>query len=81
MQQQRTHDGEPQRDPAEHALSMLLTGPEQRPWSRSELELELGDPLAVADGLARLHGLGLVHRLGDFAWATRAALHADRMAG
>ncbi|MFZ1926319.1 MAG: hypothetical protein WAU42_09280 [Solirubrobacteraceae bacterium] len=49
---------------------------EQRPWAVRELVLEIGDQLEVEDALARLHGAGLVHRCGEFVWATRAALAA-----
>jgi hypothetical protein len=62
------------------AVYGLLIGPnEQRPWSAGELVLELGDQIEVEDALARLHGAGLVHRCGEFVWATRAALAADTM--
>jgi hypothetical protein len=55
-----------------------LTRPgEQRPWAISELVLEIGDPLGVEDTLAELHGSGLVHRCGEFVWASRAALAAE----
>jgi hypothetical protein len=60
------------------AVFGLLIGPrDQRPWSVRELALELGDQIEVEDALARLHGAGLVHRCGEFVWATRAALAAD----
>lgn len=55
-----------------------LTRPgEQRPWAVRELVLEIGDRLGVEDALADLHGTGLVHRCGEFVWATRAALAAQ----
>jgi hypothetical protein len=54
-----------------------LTLPDQqRPWAVRELVLEIGDQIEVEDALARLHGAGLVHRCGEFVWATRAALAA-----
>lgn len=57
-----------------------LTRPdEQRPWAVSELVLELRDPVAVQDALAELHDNGLIHRCGEFVWATRAARQADRL--
>ncbi len=62
-------------DPAVYGL--LILPEEQRPWSVRELALELGSPIDVEDALARLHGAGLVHRCGEFVWATRAALAAD----
>lgn len=55
-----------------------LTMPEQqRPWALRELVLEIGDQIEVEDALARLHAVGLIHRCGEFVWATRAALAAD----
>ena len=49
--------------------------------SRDEILRELhglGD-IAVQDALARCEGVGLVHSLGDFFWATRAAIAADEL--
>jgi hypothetical protein len=62
-------------DPGVYGL--LIQPTQQRPWSVGELVLELGNRLDVEDALARLHGAGLVHRCGEFVWATRAALAAD----
>ena len=60
------------------AIAMLLLDRmTQRPWSREEIEREMG--CDVTDSLARLYGAGLIHRLDGFAWATRAALAADAM--
>jgi hypothetical protein len=56
---------------------LLILPDEQRPWSVGELVRELGSPIDVEDALAHLHGAGLVHRCGEFVWATRAALAAD----
>jgi hypothetical protein len=55
----------------------LVTPNQQRPWAVRELVLEIGSRIDVEDALARLHGAGLVHRCGEFVWATRAALAAD----
>jgi hypothetical protein len=55
----------------------LVTPDQQRPWAVRELVLEIGSRIDVEDALARLHGAGLVHRCGEFVWATRAALAAD----
>ena len=75
---------DPSMDPTEvlrvnnSAVFGLLIGPhDQRPWSVRELVLEIGNQLDVEDAVARLHGAGLVHRCGEFVWATRAALAAD----
>ncbi|MGH2912766.1 MAG: hypothetical protein ACRDJ3_09880 [Solirubrobacteraceae bacterium] len=53
---------------------------EQRPWSVGELVLELRDSISVEDALADLQEVGLVHRCGDFVWASRAALAASALA-
>jgi hypothetical protein len=58
---------------------LLITRDEQRPWSVHEVELEIGDHIAVVDALRLLQGVGLVHRCGDYVWATRAALAADQL--
>jgi hypothetical protein len=75
---------DPSLDPAEvlrvnnsAVFGLLLDPGEQRPWSVRELVLEIGGQIDVEDALARLHGAGLVHRCGEFVWATRAALAAD----
>jgi len=82
MQDQRTPDLKQHDAQVEQAILMLLLDKdEQRPWSIRELELEIGDRLATEDSLGRLQGAGLVHRCGEFAWATRAALRADELAG
>jgi len=75
----RTENDDPEIiERAVHGL--LITRDEQRPWSVYEIELEIGDHIAVVDSLRRLQGLGLVHRCGEYAWATRAALAADDLA-
>jgi hypothetical protein len=51
----------------------------QRPWAVRELVLDIGDQIGVVDALAQLHSVGLVHRCGEFVWATRAALAAEAM--
>jgi hypothetical protein len=60
-------------------LALLLTPEEQRPWSVREVELEIGEHLATVDSLARLRATGLVHRCGEFVFASRAALTAERL--
>jgi hypothetical protein len=81
MQVQTTPEGVQEPDQVEQAVfGLLATRRDQRPWSVREIELEIGDPVGVADSLAHLHGGGLIHRCGEFVWATRAALHADGLA-
>ena len=60
-------------------LAMLLVGDEQRPWSVEEVQREIGDRFATVDALAALHAAGLIHRCGEFVFATRAALRAGEL--
>jgi hypothetical protein len=71
-------EGEDQVDAA--ILGLLLHPDAQRPWAEDEVAREVGDPLAVTDGLARLFGAGLVHRLEGFVFATRAAVRGEQLA-
>jgi hypothetical protein len=64
---------------AESAVLALLIR-EQRPWSDSEVALEIGDPISSTDAIRRLQAAGLVHRLGGFVFATRAALRSIEIA-
>jgi hypothetical protein len=60
-------------------MGLLFESP--HPVSVEEVERELDDHLAVIDGLARLHRIGLIHRLdGGFVFPTRAAVGASAMA-
>jgi hypothetical protein len=49
-------------------------------WSVAELQQMLGNEPAVEDALARLHGLGLIHRIENLVCATRAAAHMRALA-
>jgi predicted transcriptional regulator len=60
-------------------LDALLESGAQRPWSVDEIARVIGDPVAAADSLARLFRAGLIHRLDNFVFASRAALHADEV--
>jgi hypothetical protein len=81
MQEPSTPRRDESLDQVESAIhALLVVADEQRPWSVHEVELEIGDPAGVEDALTRLHASGLVHRCGGFAWATRAALAADKIA-
>ena len=60
-------------------LAMLVAEDAQRPWSLDEVARELGNPVRATDALNRLHAAGLVHRIGDFVFAARPALHAARL--
>jgi hypothetical protein len=60
-------------------LALLLVEDEQRPWSVDELASEVGSHLDTAEAIAALHRAGLIHRCGDFVFATRAAVHSQRL--
>ena len=61
-------------------LDLLLHGDAAGPWAEEELVREIGDHIAVTDALARLGGVGLLHRLGGgFVFASRAAVRASRL--
>ena len=69
--------GDPSTTDAQHdaiVLDLLLTD-HNGLWSTTELQHQVGDPVAVDDTLDRLHALGLIHRLESFVFATRAAAH------
>ncbi|MGA8353601.1 MAG: hypothetical protein WB698_05490 [Solirubrobacteraceae bacterium] len=64
----------------EIVLDMLLDIEWQRPWSVEEIARELGDPVEADDCLGRLIRRGLVHQLNGYVFASRAAIHAIRIA-
>ena len=68
----------PEAELAEAILGLLI---DDHPghWHTAELERALAPTTATdaADALADLHATGLIHRVGDFVFATRAA-HACR---
>jgi hypothetical protein len=58
-------------------LSTLTDGDSHRPWSVAELARQCGPD--ARESLGRLQRAGLVHRSGDFVWATRAAIRAREL--
>ena len=78
MRDERTPTPAEKDDRADRAVLLLLLDRE-RPWPCSEDELtrELG--MSPADSLARLRGAGLIYRLHEFTWASRAAVRADEL--
>jgi hypothetical protein len=60
-------------------LDLLLDPEEQRPWSVDEVARVMGEKIDTLDSLARLNAAGLVHRCGEFVFASRAALIAERL--
>ncbi len=86
MRDQRTPGHEPDDSTQlQRAALDLLVCDHPGLWSLPELERELkpgGDQDAchVEDVVADLYAAGLVHRCGDFVFATRAAHAAERLA-
>ena len=69
--------GEPM-DLADQDLLTTLTDEDiHRPWSIEELVRECGS--GAGESVVRLQRAGLVHRSGDFVWASRAAIRAREL--
>jgi hypothetical protein len=78
MHDQPTQEPGERMDLADQDLLATLTNDDShRPWSLVELAHECGAD--VTDSLGRLQRAGLIHRLGDFAWATRPAVRAREL--
>jgi hypothetical protein len=61
-------------------LSLLLNFDAGSLWSVEEVVRQLSaSRLEVIDGLANLQAAGLIHHVGDFVFATRAASSFDRL--
>lgn len=61
-------------------LGLLLNFDAGSLWSVEELVRQLSAPrLDVIDGLDSLQAAGLIHRVDDFVFATRAASSFDRL--
>jgi hypothetical protein len=63
------------------ALALLLDPRLPWLWSMAELARELGGDLLAADAVTGLYVAGLVHRCGEFVFASRAAVHLSRLSG
>lgn len=60
-------------------MAMLLDAAQQRPWSVAEVQCAIGDENKAVDALANLRADGLIHRCGEFVFASRAAVRADEI--
>jgi hypothetical protein len=61
-------------------LALLLNFEAGGLWSVEELVRQLSaSRLDVIDGLVSLQAAGLIHRMGDYVFATRAASTFDRL--
>jgi HD-like signal output (HDOD) protein len=74
----RTEAGEDDRIDAA-IIGLLLDSATSWPWSVEELTRELGDKLAVEDGLTSLYAAGLIHRSGELVFPTRAAIRSHQI--
>jgi hypothetical protein len=64
-----------QDDVADRAIMDLLLD-DSGPWAVAELQREFRAPVSALDSLNRLAGVGMVHRLDEFVFATRTAKRA-----
>ncbi len=81
MQDETSRAGRSEHRDVRHVvLALLLAEEDQRPWLPSEIELEVGSSVPTVDALNQLYAEGLVHRLGEFVFATRAAVNMERIA-
>ena len=82
MQHEPTATAAEDDDRIDTSVIHLLANPDQ-PWSEDEIIRELTgmDGIAVIDSLARLRGKGVIHRLNEFAFMTRAARESNRLTG
>lgn len=58
---------------------LLLLFEDRMPWTLDELGREIKDRGDAADAVSALARAGLVHRLGDFVFPTRAARRSDEL--
>jgi hypothetical protein len=83
MQEQRMSAGRPGAGRTDEDLDNLVLGlvldDQSWLWSIDEIGLELDDRLATSDAVTRLAAAGLLHRLGDFVFPTRAARRAGEL--
>lgn len=63
----------------QQAILSMLVFHRERPWSLAEVEREIGEDAQTRDALAQLYAVGLVHRWDEFVFATRAAVHSERL--
>ncbi len=76
MQDKGISSVEEQEREIDYAVMGLLLHHHHGLWAVEEVEREIGDRIEAQDSLARLHGVGLIHRLEGFVFATRAAAHS-----
>jgi hypothetical protein len=60
-------------------LNLMLCEDQAFPWSREELARTIGNQIGAFDAVARLEEDGLVHRVGEFVFPTRACRRAGEL--
>lgn len=82
MQHEPTATASEDDDRIDKSVIHLLADPDP-PWSEEEIIRELTgvDRIIVIHSLARLRGKGVIHRLNEFAFMTRAARESYRLTG
>ncbi len=79
MQDDNVREAAREVDVEEHALLHLLMEEGHVLWSVAELSSALnprGTSIAAIDAVSRLEADGLVHRIGDYVFASRSAARA-----
>lgn len=80
VQGQPTASGDQQRMIERTIVGLLLASGAAAPWSTHELILELGgEQTATLDCIDSLQRSGIVHRCGDFVFASRATRELDEV--
>jgi hypothetical protein len=79
------HDRPVNREPRPERLQQLVLHLLQEPggppmWTVAEIATELDSDLEALDAVANLRASGLVHRLGQFVFPTRAATRMAALA-
>lgn len=77
IEQEICEDDVPDEDRDGNVLALIIDS--GWPWSVDEIACELRTLLGARDAVARLCGAGLLHRVGELVFPTRAALRADQI--
>jgi hypothetical protein len=77
MQDQTNETVSEQDGKTQRTILMLLLIEHQAVWSVDELVAEIGRELETKDALSALKAAGLIHRCGEFVFASRAAIKLD----
>jgi hypothetical protein len=79
MLHQGNPDPQAENDHMDFIVLETIIDPAAGLWSAAEIQQTLGGTINVVDSINRLHGLGLVHTLGEFVFPTRAAVHSHAL--